>query len=509
MFQVFMHYEVNPTTWFYLSLLMVTGIFFKFRRIWSVRNLDLLLVLSLGPGLLLAAHGFHAGYVILLTFLILLLIRMLCDPMMNRRPLLEVNLSKSGLIFCCAALMVFQLAALVLTQTREGGPQNVNASLEQLLMFHLNERLLKEEADGSTVSEETLGFVGELDPQDQKDRPDRQDRSDRQKTAKTVLRHGPGMPFFTQLADCPRQWRFKHMKERELQNGAARAEEAEQDLLLVQNPLLTDPSGVPAELVREEWLQIRWTIFLAALAQIAIVTGIVLTGWAHFENFNTGIAAATLYLLLPYVAQMPSRIDHLVPAALIVWAIFSWRLPSLAGVLLGTAAALSYYPIFLLPLWCSFYWSRGLYRFLCTSLGVFLLFIVIAIPLCGGLGAFLAQSGDIFGCVGLFSRNAAGFWDIPGDSIYYYRIPVIVMYLALVFFLMFWPAQKNFGTLMSSSAVLMIGAQFCHPFQGGTYMAWFLPLVILVILRPNLEDRTAVRAVERHRRHANTSGKNA
>ena len=153
MFQVFMHYEVNPTTWFYLSLLMITGIFFKFRRIWSVRNLDLFLVLSLGPGLLLAAHGFHVRYVVLLTFLIFLLARLLCDPMMNRRPLLEVNLSKSGLVFCCAALMIFQLAALVLTQTHEGGPQNVNASLEQLMMFHLNEKILEEETGNDSSAE--------------------------------------------------------------------------------------------------------------------------------------------------------------------------------------------------------------------------------------------------------------------------------------------------------------------------------------------------------------------
>ena len=497
MFQVFMHYEVNPTTWFYLSLLMITGIFFKFRRIWSVRNLDLFLVLSLGPGLLLAAHGFHVGYVVLLTFLIFLLARLLCDPMMNRRPLLEVNLSKSGLVFCCAALMIFQLAALVLTQTHEGGPQNVNASLEQLMMFHLNEKILEEET-GNGSSAETSASGKES-----------------QDLCRTSLRHGPGMPFFTQLADFPRQWRFECMKKRqESQLDAARAEQAETDVLMAENPLLVDRAGMPADLVRVDQFpifpvgQIRWTIFLAALAQIAIVTGIVLTGWVHFENFNTGIAAATLYLLLPYVAQMPSRIDHLVPGALIVWAVFSWRLPSLAGVLLGVAAALSYYPLFLLPLWCSFYWSRGLYRFLCTSLGVFAVLMAVAIPLSGGFGPFLAQFGDIFGCVGLFSRSAEGFWDIPGNSVYYYRIPVIVVYLGLLLFLTLWPAQKNIGTLMSSSAALMIGAQFCHPFQGGTYMAWFLPLVILVILRPNLEDRTAVRAIERHRRRGNVSVKN-
>ncbi|MBQ6107277.1 MAG: hypothetical protein IJK97_03625, partial [Thermoguttaceae bacterium] len=119
MFEVFLLYDVNPTTWFYLSLLMITGIFFKFRRVWSVRNLDLFLLLFLGPGLLLIARDYYLGYILVLTDILLLTLRMLCDPMMVRRPLLEVNLSRGGLIFTCVALMVFQVASVVLTQTRD------------------------------------------------------------------------------------------------------------------------------------------------------------------------------------------------------------------------------------------------------------------------------------------------------------------------------------------------------------------------------------------------------
>ncbi|MEY4177892.1 MAG: hypothetical protein RLY70_1466, partial [Planctomycetota bacterium] len=42
MSELLFHYEkVNPTTWAYLSSLMMIGLYFKFSRIWSVRNLDL------------------------------------------------------------------------------------------------------------------------------------------------------------------------------------------------------------------------------------------------------------------------------------------------------------------------------------------------------------------------------------------------------------------------------------------------------------------------------------
>ena len=130
MFEVFLLYDVNPTTWFYLSLLMITGIFFKFRRVWSVRNLDLFLLLFLGPGLLLIARDYYLGYILVLTDILLLTLRMLCDPMMVRRPLLEVNLSRGGLIFTCVALMVFQVASVVLTQTRDYSDSQASAPLE-------------------------------------------------------------------------------------------------------------------------------------------------------------------------------------------------------------------------------------------------------------------------------------------------------------------------------------------------------------------------------------------
>ena len=44
-------YDLSPATWFYLSLVLIVAVFFRFSRFWSLRNFDL--------GLLLAAP---AGY---------------------------------------------------------------------------------------------------------------------------------------------------------------------------------------------------------------------------------------------------------------------------------------------------------------------------------------------------------------------------------------------------------------------------------------------------------------
>lgn len=463
MFKVFMLYEVNPTTWFYLSSLMIMGIFFKFRRVWSVRNLDLAILSLLAPGMLLISYGYsREGYPFLLTISLLLLVRMLCDPMMVRRPLLDVNLSKGGMVFSCLALVVFLIAGTFLTQWREPtSPQT--ATMQQLLTRQLNERILESQRQESSSEEKPTEDL----PQ---------------------VVHGTGLPFFTWFADAPRNYLLENLRyQKMLDASETEAEVSEKEI---------PPPKFPVGLF---W----WTQFVVVAGQLAIILGMIMTGAKHFENFGIGVAAATLYLLLPYSAQIPARIDHIVPAALLVWAVYSYRFPSLAGVLIGLAAALSYYPVFLIPLWSAFYWNRGLYRFLITSFSAMVVLLLLAIPLAGGWEAFGHQLADALGFVGIFSRYADGIWD-PGQHSSLFRIPVITAYVILVLFLTFWPAQKNLGTLLSSSAALMVGAQFCQPFQGGLYMAWFLPLMILVIFRPNLEDRIAMRTLVKKRRRASS-----
>ena len=115
-------YELNPTTWVYLSSLIAIAVYFKFSRIWSVRNLDLVALVAMGPGLLLATSGGDAanvGYVWLFAGCAFFLVRMLTDPMMVRRPLLEPNLSVGGQLFMVVALMLFLMATVVTSDLTE------------------------------------------------------------------------------------------------------------------------------------------------------------------------------------------------------------------------------------------------------------------------------------------------------------------------------------------------------------------------------------------------------
>ena len=43
---------------------------------------------------------------------------------------------------------------------------------------------------------------------------------------------------------------------------------------------------------------------------------------------------------------------------------------------------------------------------------------------------------------------------------------------------------------------MMVAAQFWHAYGGGLFIAWFLPLLLLTIFRPNLEDRVALKVID-------------
>jgi hypothetical protein len=86
-----------------------------------------------------------------------------------------------------------------------------------------------------------------------------------------------------------------------------------------------------------------------------------------------------------------------------------------------------------------------------------------------------------------------GVWELGWNPVW--RLPVIVGFVILSLFLAIWPAQKNLGTLISCTAAVMVAAQFWHGYGGGLYIAWFLPMLLLTIFRPNLQDRVALKVI--------------
>ena len=57
---VFLDFNLpNATTWFYLSLMLAVGMFFKFNRFFSLRNWDILTLYLLVPGFLLLQQAYR------------------------------------------------------------------------------------------------------------------------------------------------------------------------------------------------------------------------------------------------------------------------------------------------------------------------------------------------------------------------------------------------------------------------------------------------------------------
>ncbi|MBN1590057.1 MAG: hypothetical protein JW888_11120 [Pirellulales bacterium] len=426
MHRVLFEYDLDPTTWVYLSSLMTIGIYFKFRRFWSVRNLDLAGLIAFAPGLLLVAHQQESlGYIWLTVVGLAYLLRLLIDPIMVRRPLLEPNLSVDGLMFTGVALLVFLVGNVVTNQ------------------------LIESDQEGARRMDMIL--ARQITPDELRD----------------LGQHGPGYPLFHIFATYS------------------------------NNTLVPVAQAEAVPLPRRALLRAVATRGSVILGHLAIVIGIVLIGYRHFDNLHTGMAAAALYLLLPYTSQMTSRVDHVVPAAFLVWAVEAYRRPAVAGVLLGLAGGLICYPLFLLPLWCSFYWRRGLVRFAVGVVGALVFLTLTLILISSDADSFLGHLGTMFGANELKLQTAAGFW-LHHEPVY--RIPVVAAFITGCFSLILWPPQKNLGTLLSCSAAVMLGVTFWYdPGPGVYHMAWFLPLLLLTVFRPNLEDRVAVAAIKQSR----------
>ena len=507
-------FEMQPvpvTTWAIMSSLLMLALFFKFNRFWSVRNFDLLLIILLAPGMLMVQKGIELaaqsrlsqgqdnlssssaldgedlrtelspstgrsgdaestavdrqrdrasqslpsenlseltgtdlrimppgsasgevnpfktpaartqrwGYCWLFVVTLLFLIRMLIDPNLIRRPLLDPNLNSGGLIFLGISLMAFLFTDIVVSRP---SPQELRGMRDAV---RLMQRRAADEGD-----------------------------------AEQLIRQGPGY------------WLF---------NAVSLISTAESGGALLQ----IDPD--------ESEQLTRYVIAAKSLAitcQVLIVLGLVWFCRINFDSFNIGVGLATIYLMTPYTTLFTGQALHTLPAALMVWSLVCFRRPWLAGILMGLATGVSYYPIFLLPLWSSFYWDRGAKPFLlgvAISLGIGVLGQIFTSP---DLTFFLYQVRKMFGFLWPRTEGLEGIWALGWS--YWYRLPLLVAHIALSISFIFWPSEKNLGTLIAYSAALMAAVQFWLGFGGGLHVAWYLPLALLVFFRPNLSGKVAL-----------------
>ncbi len=544
-------YEMLPTTWFYLSSLLILAVFFRFNRVFSVRNLDVLALIALTPGMVYLAMGASLqGYAWLFVVGIFLFFRMVLDVFLRRRPLLDPNLGFEGLAFSCVAASAFMIPNLFINRgdacesPRAWRLEQIFAAAEESeASFTLKNwpgyrpfmtatrRANKffapsQESWNAAVSElrarnrdddmiEIFGVAFRLDTNDSK----------RRRSAKRAVQWAAGVTNGAAFD-------FEDDG-----SGALTSEEKTSEVMSSLNGLLAAPT-IPAAPTtpsasgdfsseRDSSVSVRPVekdhaaraasnlnpsstsasrgvfqplsldgfalIMLVTSLQIALVVALVLIGRFHFGSLQSGCACALFYLLHPYINQFSAQLDHIVPALALAVAVLLYRRPVFSGIALGVAGSLVFYPFFLIPIWFAFYLKKGAARF---ALGLSATVLTLAVAMLfvqdPEIGLYGKCLGSMFGRHSFFLAEADGLWEFLPR---YWRIPLIGLFGVFCFGSAIWIPRKNLATLISCSAALMLGVQFWMGRQGGLYMSWYLPLVILTVFRPNLDDRTAVTAV--------------
>ena len=465
-------YEMLPTTWFYVSAIIILAIFFKFNRFWSVRNFDLVCLILLTPGLLLIA-GWNdgTGYAWLFCIQGLFAIRLLLDTVMVRRPLLEPNLSSEGLTFSCFFLVFFLFAALLVNRGEVIKTVNT-VRLEQIITTrHIHDGKVSVQPNTPTIPPSEWGNMP------------------------------PGFrPFLVLTASANLAFAPPSHIRQAITGEVVPNADAPPPATHISDGIImptTEPITVQAPHPPTESASLHpelrvWLLMLVLIiaGHLGIVVQFAYIGYRHFGKLQTGIACAALYLFHPYSTQFIGRLDHVIPAALILWSVAAYRRPFFAGLGIGAAAALVWYPLWLLPLWCGFYRHKGWMRFLG---GAAFAVLALAAALWFSLPEWGTLSEQWIHMAGktalmIFSQQPEGFWTYEAM---FYRMPVLAVFVVVCFGSLLVPSHKHLATLIGGSALIMIGIQFLQLHQGGLYLSWYLPLVILTIFRPNLEDRTA------------------
>jgi hypothetical protein len=417
MTNIFAHYQLNDATWFFLSLLLILAVFFRFNRLWSLRNLDLLLLLAISPGVLFLSKEYrdgdsNAGYVWLFVCSGALLLRLFLDSRFKRRPLLEQNLNASGLGLLCVAAFAFQVTRVV----SEPIPESTLATVQEA-----GEMLNRQDTTGN----------GESTPKSESSEP--------------VV--GPATKVVAAMG------------------GVAPAR------------MVAGASGFRAEIIAAR--------IVACLSHLAVILGMIFLGRKHLGDVKLGVAMATLYLLMPSTALKVSNVNHILPAAFVIWALVYYNKPMIAGALMGLACGTVFFPAFLLPLWMVFYGRQGSIRF-GLALGIIGAILLSTFALTAADSqSFLRQFvGSIDWSVLQLQTDAGqGFWSSDWIA---YRLPVMAGFLVMVGVLAVFPRKKNIEHLMAHSAAIVVGTQLWYTQGGGIYVLWYLPLLLTVVFRPRL-----------------------
>ncbi|MCA9060238.1 MAG: hypothetical protein KDA85_17135, partial [Planctomycetaceae bacterium] len=322
------------------------------------------------------------GSIGLLVLSVLLMLRLMFDESLTRRPRLEQNLNHAGLAFLCVPAFVILVVSVFVLEP----PGHARKTLEH------GRALLQRKSVESEAAEN-----GELPP----------------------------TPTETLVAA-----------------GVAKVAELSENLS-------ENLSGRTRNVVEPDETTIGTTVrILAVVAHSIVVLGLLYIGRRHFSSAPLGVAMSCLYLLLPCTSFHVHQLSHVLPAACLTWAFACYRKPVVAGVLLGLACGTLFFAVFLLPLWAVFYGRRGSVRFGLSLLGVAAVL----------MGCLILTSSDTDSLVSkLVITTNWTVYQLLDDMTptagtpfghLYFRIPMAAIFFVMLTAMTFLPRTRNLENLL-------------------------------------------------------------
>lgn len=360
---------------------------------------------------------FRWSFYVLLALSVLLMVRLVFDEALTRRPRLEQNLNLQGITFLCFPALVLLAVSVFLTDP----PDSTIMAVE-----HGKALLARREVV--------------VAPEPGTDQP----------PAPTETLLGAGAAGVAQLSENFGRERLRRIP------GAGSTETLSARVLVV-------------------------------IAHVIVVMGLLYIGRKHFGSLQIGLSMSCLYLLLPCTAFHVHQLSHILPAACLIWAVACYRRPAMAGVLLGLACGTLFFTVFLLPLWAVFYGRRGSLRFGASLVGVAVILAFCLMLTSSDADSFISKIVTAANWTVYRLLDDSTSLTNPGFGQLFIRIPMAALFFVMLTAMTVLPRPRNLEGLLANSTVLVVAAQLWYPDDIGMYVMWYLPLLLLVVFRPRLD----------------------
>ena len=273
--------------------------------------------------------------------------------------------------------------------------------------------------------------------------------------------------------------------------------------------VLFAPAGLSASFIRE--IAPDGSLILASFDNLHAMRGAQTTGLildlltlvalyrlaCRKGDRGTALTVVFVYAISPYVIGMVGelgleRASHMAATPLILFALLLLHRPALAGVLLGIGTGMLYYPLFLAPLWLGYIWRRDSVRsglmflagFAVVGIGCVTMIITMVEPANDAespLGGFFDDTIAQQQFKGGYGDSPLSFWgQYPGLAAWG-KPTAGVLYCLFCVLLAFLPRRIDFARLIALTAAVLVGTQLVLSFGGGTYIGFYLALLILTL----------------------------